>query len=1074
MKRAINTLTVLCILAAAVAGPKAATAAERLKVLLLSGKNNHNWKATTPALVKILEASGRFTVTVTNDPATDLTAATLAKTDVIVSNWAGFPKMKDRQWGPAAEKAFLDFIKSGKGFVLFHAASASFHTWPEFQQIIGATWGKGTGHGRQHSFRVDIPDAAHPITKGMKPFQTTDELWHRMQSHPDRHVLCTAFSAKDKGGTGQSEPVAITTKLGKGRGFNLVLGHGVEHMQNSAWTALMCRGVEWAATGEVTLALPTTWPDATSPAPAGAVPATDVDAMLKKIATFTLAADRADLVAVSTLVNASQNNAALRSQLADAMAAMLSSKATPDCKAFLCEQLSLIGTSAHVPALAALLLDEKLSLHARSALARIPGEPPLAAMRKAMAQATGAVLEGLITTLGDKRDATSINAIAAHLTASDATVVAASIDALGRMGTPPAAKALLAAKLPANLKSDLNDALLRLAEDLLKAGNTAQAETVFKTLSTPDQPRHIRTAAFPGLVACQKDRALDMLTAALTGKDRALQSAAIRCARTTGGPELTKVLATALPTLSPAVQVQLLDALGDRGDKTALSAVTAAAGSDSPAVRRVAITAMGKLGNVKTLPALIAAAAAMTSTDQRIARAAIVQMADKDIDKALVAMLVQEIETPGGRREVITALRGRSVAAAVPVLLDRIGWLGLTDRPAAVEAAGLLRDLAAAKHCPAMVTALAKRTWADIRRELENALIATCRRTNASDKTVATAIQAMASANADAKASLLRVLANLGGASSLTAVRAALKDEESSVRKAAIRALAEWPDGSALDDLLAVGRDAKDIVSKVLALRGFAALAPKAAAGRKPDEIARLFAEALALAPRAEEKLLLLGALGQVHSTQAMQLALATMADPAVADEAAIATIQIAEAVWRFAPQDAKPVMQKLLKIAKSHDVKGRASAILFAMSKPVNLAIGATATSPDDLQADGASGGDQAAIDGKPTTYWDEEDNKELYILRVTLKAATQVSAVSILGYQHNGFSPKDFDILCDGKVVKSVRAAKYADARLIVAFAPVKCTTVELKITACYGASPAIRELEIYNADPSGKNGR
>ena len=260
MKRTVTVLTVLSVMAAMWAGSDA-RAAEPLKVLLLSGKNNHNWKATTPVLKKILEDSKRFTVTVTNDPATSLAAPGLDKYDVIVSNWAGFPKIKDRQWGPKGEKAFLDFVKGGKGFALFHAASASFHTWPEFQQLIGATWGKGTGHGKQHAFDVKIA-AEHPITHGMKPFATKDELWHRMQTHPKRTILCTAFSAKDKGGSGQDEAVAMTTKLGKGRGFNLVLGHGPEHMKNVAWTTLMLRGAEWAATGKVTVPIPANCPAA--------------------------------------------------------------------------------------------------------------------------------------------------------------------------------------------------------------------------------------------------------------------------------------------------------------------------------------------------------------------------------------------------------------------------------------------------------------------------------------------------------------------------------------------------------------------------------------------------------------------------------------------------------------------------------------------------------------------------------------------------------------------------------------------------------------------------------------------
>lgn len=1076
MKRAINAFTVLCILAAAVADPCPAGAAERrnkLRVLLLSGKNNHNWKATTPALVKILEGSGRFTVTVTNDPAADLTVATLAKCDVIVSNWAGFPQMKARQWGPTAEKAFIDFIKGGKGFVLFHAASASFHTWPEFQQIGGATWGKGTGHGRQHSFRVDIADGEHPITKGMKAFQTTDELWHRMQAHPDRHVLCTAFSAKDKGGSGLNEPVAITTKLGEGRGFNLVLGHGVTHMQNPAWTALMCRGAEWAATGKVTLALPAKWPDATGPPPPGAVSAAQIDVMLKKTATFAFGADRADLVAVGKLVSASEGSAALRGKLADAMAAMLAAKATPDCKAFLCEQLSLIGSARHVGALSALLNDATLALHARAALARIPGDEPLAAMRKAMASAKGPALAGLITTLGDKRDAASLDVIASHLASPDATVAMASVDALGRIGGPAAAKALLAAKLPGQLKATLADALLRLAEELLKAGDTARAEGIFKKLSAPGQPKHVRTAAFPGLVACQKGRAVAMLTKALTGKDRALQSAAIRCARTTGGPELTKVLAAELPKLSPAVQVQLIDALGDRGDKAALPAITAASSDKMPpAVRLAAIAAIGRIGGGDAIGILAGCAAGGDAAQQRVARAALARLKGKDVDKMMIALTatLATADSPGLQKEMIIALRSRGVRAATPALLNlfvekqvvRLGVATLT------EAAMALRELADARHCPTMVTALVKATSPTVRREIENALIATCRRTNAGKETVAAATKAMASANAATKASLLRVLANLGGAKSLAAVRSALKDDDAAVRTAAIRALGEWPDGSALDDLLAVARSAKETVPKVLALRGFARLAPQAE-GRKGDEMVRLFTEALALAPRADEKQTLLSALGLVHSAQAMQLALAMMDDPAVADEAAIATVQIAEGIWRYSPEAAKPVVRKLLKTAKSHDVKGRASAILLAMTRPVNLAIGATATSPDGLEKDGASGGDQAAVDGNAATYWDEADDQKLYVLRVTLKAATQVSAVSILGFQHHAYSPKDFEVLCDGKVVKTVRNAQYTAARLIVAFTPLKCTTVELKITGCYGASPAIRELEIYNADPS-----
>jgi type 1 glutamine amidotransferase len=74
------------------------------------------------------------------------------------------------------------------------------------------------------------------------------------------HILCKAFSAKDKNGTGKFEPVLVWTKVGKGRGVNLVLGHDAPALQNVGVRTLLLRSAEWAATGEVTIPIPDAWP----------------------------------------------------------------------------------------------------------------------------------------------------------------------------------------------------------------------------------------------------------------------------------------------------------------------------------------------------------------------------------------------------------------------------------------------------------------------------------------------------------------------------------------------------------------------------------------------------------------------------------------------------------------------------------------------------------------------------------------------------------------------------------------------------------------------------------------------
>jgi hypothetical protein len=213
-----------------------------LRVLILSGQNNHDWQATTPALEECLSGSGRFAVEVTAHPE-QCDAGVLARYDVLLSNWNAFGKKAATNLWPAATRAaFLDFVRNGKGVVVVHAGSSSFFDWPEYQQICGAWWANGaTSHGKPHEFTVE-PSGTHAVTRGLAPFSTTDELW----INPGVHTGATVIA------TGGGQPVALVTGFGKGRGFTLLLGHDAACMKNAGFRTLLLRGAEWAASGEVT------------------------------------------------------------------------------------------------------------------------------------------------------------------------------------------------------------------------------------------------------------------------------------------------------------------------------------------------------------------------------------------------------------------------------------------------------------------------------------------------------------------------------------------------------------------------------------------------------------------------------------------------------------------------------------------------------------------------------------------------------------------------------------------------------------------------------------------------------
>ena len=134
----------------------------------------------------------------------------------------------------------------------------------------------------------------------------------------------------------------------------------------------------------------------------------------------------------------------------------------------------------------------------------------------------------------------------------------------------------------------------------------------------------------------------------------------------------------------------------------------------------------------------------------------------------------------------------------------------------------------------------------------------------------------------------------------------------------------------------------------------------------------------------------------------------------------------------------------------------------------PVNLARHAAISSPDGLKYDSHASAvcaAELAIDGNPATYWDKEDGKQGYRLRLDFKKPVDVTTVVISGWKHHDFTAKDFDIICDDIVVKTIKNAIYDHNKLTINFSKVKCKSLELKITDCYGGSPAIRELEVYN---------
>lgn len=286
----MTRLMLICFAAVSLMFSQTTDAAEKLKLLIIDGQNNHNWKATTPILNKFLTETGRFEVSVATTPPKNAApeawegfSPEFSKYDVVLSNYNG------EEWPMRVKTNLESYVEEGGGLVIIHAANNAFPGWPAWNQMIGLGWrgnsfgdrihlnedgktvrikkgeGPGAGHGSQHEFAIRTRDTEHPVTKGMPAewMHVKDELYHGQRGPAQAmHILATAYSDPAVRGTDTHEPMVWWIPYGKGHVFTNVMGHADYSMNGVGFQTVTARGCEWVATAKVTLPIPENFPTA--------------------------------------------------------------------------------------------------------------------------------------------------------------------------------------------------------------------------------------------------------------------------------------------------------------------------------------------------------------------------------------------------------------------------------------------------------------------------------------------------------------------------------------------------------------------------------------------------------------------------------------------------------------------------------------------------------------------------------------------------------------------------------------------------------------------------------------------
>jgi type 1 glutamine amidotransferase len=272
----------LCLLLGLTLFSFATQAAElpaKIKLLIIEGVSNHDWKHRLALVRKILARDGSFDVDVSitpsepNDPAWAAWRPDLSKYDVVLSgynNLGGKPG-----WPKEVQQAFEKFVHDGGGFYVYHEANNSFAEWPEYNQMIGLGWRKkdfGSAFVRRpdesleiippwegddtwHGNRSDVVVhqlGEHPIHAGLpRDWKAADIEVYCYARGPATNLTVLAYAADSK--THLQFPIEWTVQYGRGRVFVSTYGHiwvdqkDPKGMKCVAFQTIMVRALKWLA-----------------------------------------------------------------------------------------------------------------------------------------------------------------------------------------------------------------------------------------------------------------------------------------------------------------------------------------------------------------------------------------------------------------------------------------------------------------------------------------------------------------------------------------------------------------------------------------------------------------------------------------------------------------------------------------------------------------------------------------------------------------------------------------------------------------------------------------------------------
>lgn len=355
------------------------------------------------------------------------------------------------------------------------------------------------------------------------------------------------------------------------------------------------------------------------------------------------------------------------------------------------------------------------------------------------------------------------------------------------------------------------------------------------------------------------------------------------------GEAATKQFAAQLTKVRPAVQVELIRALTERGDDAARPAlIVQLMSSEDESVRVESLRALGFLGQPQDAPLLLQSLQRGTEAEKKAARESLGRLPGEAISRT-IATTVGRVE-PAFRMELMEILVARRATSVAADLARQVVSTRPEVRAAAMKA---LSQLAGSDEIPGMVQGVLVAEEGRERDAAEKAVMRACRRIAADEDQARPLLAAMGELNETDQLALLPALGRLGGTKALKVVEAALADSDETRHQAALRALCNWPDASVAPQLIELAQSESRRGNRIASLRALIRVAPLPD-GRSDLEKLDLLKKALKMCSRDQERKLVLRRAGAVRLPETLQFLVPYLDQPAFARDACQSIVELA------------------------------------------------------------------------------------------------------------------------------------------------------------------------------------